>query len=225
VLLTPNGSTGLTIVLRDGASDAHEDVSASAAPLHAGIDAIVAAVTPLHLAWPVLVAPPLVSGGLRTAKSDAQNRTLRTSLQLDASGTVVRREHFGQQQWIDQWVETGVAAYEGQLFGLANYLLGLLTAICLVVLSISALVLWRRRRPSKVLGAPIYVAPERPLAVSFVLVRVLFCIYLPLLGGSIRAIRVVELLLLRRIQATRKWLGLASPLVQCFRRGRTIKGR
>ena len=152
------------------------------ASLFAGIDAIVAAVTPLHLAWPVLVAPPIVSGGLWTAKSDAQNRTLRTSLQLDASGTIVRREDFGQQQWIDRWVETGVAAHEGQLFGLVNQLLGLFTAICLVVLSISALVLWWRRRPSKVLGAPIYQAPERPLALSFVLVLVLFCIYLPLLG-------------------------------------------
>jgi hypothetical protein len=65
-------------------------------------------------------------------------------------------------------------------------------------------------RPAKVLGAPTYLAPERPLAISFVLVLVVFCIYLPLLGGSILAIRVVEGLVLRRIPATRKWLGLAN---------------
>ena len=189
---------------------AHGGAVASAAPVYAGIDAIVAAVTPLHLAWPALVAPPFVSGGPWTAKSDAQNRTLRTSLQLDASGAIVRREDFSQQQWIDRWVETGVAAHEGQLFGFANQLLGLFTAICLVMLSISALVLWWRRRPSNVLGAPMYLAPERPLAFSFVLVLVLLCTYLPLLGGSIVAVRVVELVVLRRIPATRKWLGLAG---------------
>jgi uncharacterized iron-regulated membrane protein len=189
---------------------AHGGVVASAAPPYTGIDAIVAAVTPLHLAWPVLVAPPLVGGRVWTVKSDAQNRTLRTNLQLDAAGAIVRREDFSQHQWIDRWVETGVAAHEGQLFGLANQLLGLVTAVCLVLLSISALILWWRRRPSKVLGAPIYVAPDRPLAFSFVLVLVLFCIYLPLLGGSILAIRVVELVVLRRIRATRKWLGLAG---------------
>ena len=188
----------------------HGDIVRSAASLYAGIDTIVAAVTPLHLAWPVLVAPPLVDGGLWTAESDAQNRTLRTSLQLDTSGAVVRRLDFGQQQWIDRFVETGVAAHEGQLFGFANQLLGLFTAICLVVLSISAFVLWWRRRPAKVLGAPTYLAPERPLAISFVLVLVVFCLYLPLLGGSILAIRAMELLVLRRIPATRKWLGLAT---------------
>jgi uncharacterized iron-regulated membrane protein len=176
----------------------------------AGIDRIVAAVTSLHLAWPVLIAPPVAPGGLWTARSDAQNRTRRTSLQLDFSGATVRREDFGQQQWIDRWIETGVAAHEGQLFGVANQLLGLFTAICLITLSISALFLWWRRRPQKVLGAPGYLAPEKPLAFSFVLVVAAFCVYLPLLGASIIVIRAVELLLLRKIPATRKWLWLAS---------------
>jgi len=139
----------------------------NAASFYAGIDTIVAKVAPLHLAWPVLIAPPLVSGGLWTAKSDAQNRTLRSSVQLDSTGAIIRREDFSQEQWIDRWVETGVAAHEGQLFGIANQLLGLFTAICLIVLSISAFVLWWRRRPEKVLGAPLYPAPERPLAFSF----------------------------------------------------------
>jgi uncharacterized iron-regulated membrane protein len=189
---------------------AHGGVIASAPTPYAGIDKIVAAVTPLNLAWPVLVAPPLVSGELWTAKSDAQNRTLRTSLQLDASGAILRREDFSQQQWIDRWVETGVAAHEGQLFGPANQLLGLFTAISLVTLSVSAFVLWWRRRPAKVLGAPIYQAPEKPLAFSFVLVLVLFCVYLPLLGVSILAVKVIDLFVLRRVSATRKWLGLAN---------------
>jgi len=188
----------------------HGNNIGSTVPLYAGIDTIIAAVTPLHLAWPVLVAPPMVPGGLWIAKSDAQNRTLRTSLQLDSTGAMVRREDFSQQQWIDRWVETGVAAHEGQLFGFLNQLLGLFTAICLVVLGLSALVLWWRRRPSKVLGAPACQVPKRRLAYSFMLVLLLFCIYLPLLGASILTVRVVELFVLRRIPATRKWLGLAS---------------
>ena len=181
-----------------------------AATRYTGIDAMIAAVTPLHLAWPVLIAPPLVRGGLWTATSDAQNRTLRTSLQLDSSGVIVRREDFRQQQWIDRWVETGVAAHEGQLFGLANQLLGLFTAICLVMLSISAFVLWWRRRPAKVLGAPTCLSPERPLAFSFLLVVLAFCAYLPLLGVSIVFVRLLELLVLRRIPATREWIGIGK---------------
>ena len=96
------------------------------------------------------------------------------------------------------------------MFGPINQVLGLFTAVCLVTLSISALILWWRRRPAKVLGAPVYLGPDRPLAFSFAIVLVLFCIYLPLLGCSIFAVRVVDLLVLRRMVATRRWLGLAS---------------
>lgn len=191
-------------------STMHHHTAGTAGSPYDGIDTIVAAATPLHLAWPVLIAPPVVPGGLWIVKSDAQNRTLQISLQLDASGAIVRLEDFSQRQWIDRWVETGVAAHEGQLFGLANQLLGLFTVICLITLSISAFVLWWRRRPEKVLGAPIYLAPERPLAFSFVIVALAFCIYLPLLGISVIAVRMLELLLLRRIPACQRWLGLAG---------------
>ncbi|MBV9744922.1 MAG: PepSY domain-containing protein [Acidobacteriia bacterium] len=191
-------------------STEHHHNPAADGSLYDGIDTIVAAATPLHLAWPVLIAPPVVSGGLWIAKSDAQNRTLRSRLQLDASGAIVRREGFSQQQWIDRWVETGVAAHEGQLFGLANQLLGLFTALCLITLSISAFVLWWRRRPEKVLGAPVYLAPDKPLAFSFVIVVLAFCIYLPLLGLSVIVVRTLELLILRKIPGCRRWLGLAS---------------
>lgn len=185
------------------------DSSGSAASRYAGIDTIVAVVAPLRIAPAVLIAPPVVPGGFWTVTSDAQNRTLRSSLQLDSTGKFVKREDFRQEQWIDRWVETGVAAHEGQLFGVANQLLGLFTAMCLVVLSVSAFVLWWRRRPEKVLGAPVYLVPEKPLAFSFVAVLIMFCVYLPLLGPAIIAVRAAELLLLRRIPATQKWFGLA----------------
>lgn len=188
----------------------HHHTAVTAGPRYDGIDTIVAAATPLHLAWPVLIAPPVVSGGLWTIKSDAQNRTLRSSLQLDSSGAIVRREDFNQQQWIDRWVETGVAAHEGQLFGPANQLLGLFTAICLITLSVSAMQLWWRRRPENVLGAPVYLPPERPLAFSFMIVALAFCVYLPLLGLSAIAVKTTEFLLLRRIPLCRRWLGLAG---------------
>ena len=197
-------------VSRDGLKAHHHGSAATGYSPYDGIDSVVAAVTPLHLAWPVLIAPPLVSGGLWTARSDAQNRTLRSSLQLDSSGAVVRREDFSRQQWIDRWVETGVAAHEGQLFGPVNQLLGLFTAVCLIALSISAFLLWWRRRPEKVLGAPLYLARERPLALSFVIVVLAFCVYLPLLGLSVVAVRTLELVVLRKIPACRRWLGLAG---------------
>jgi hypothetical protein len=50
-------------------------------------------------------------------------------------------------------VGTGMAAHEGQLFGISNQLLGLFTVIGLLLLSASAVILWWRRRTVGVLGA------------------------------------------------------------------------
>ena len=146
-----------------------------------------------------------------TAKSDAQNRTLRVNLALDPmTGRIIKRENFNQLHWIDRVVETGVAAHEGQLFGLPNQLLGVLTAAGLVLMSISSIVLWWRRRPEKVLGAPLQ-EPQQKLTPLLVGVIVAFGIYLPILGLSIIAVRLAELLVLRRLPVARHWLGLASP--------------
>ena len=57
----------------------------------------------------------------------------------------MKRENFGDRSIVDRVVGTGVAAHEGQLFGLFNQLLGLFTAIGLLLLSVSAVILWWRR--------------------------------------------------------------------------------
>ena len=55
---------------------------------------------------------------------------------------------------IDQIVGVGIAAHEGQLFAPLNQVLGVLTALGLITLCVSAFVMWRRRAPEGVLGAP-----------------------------------------------------------------------
>ena len=51
-------------------------------------------------------------------------------------------------------VGVGIAAHEGQLFAPLNQVLGVLTALGLITLCVSAFVMWRRRAPEGVLGAP-----------------------------------------------------------------------
>ena len=177
----------------------------SSAPL----DRIAAAVAPLRLAAPVLIAPPAGHGQPWTAKSDAANRPLRTDLTLDGrTGEILSRKDFAQRRLIDRIVGYGVAMHEGQLFGWANQLIGLLTAIGLCLLSASGVMLWWRRRLADALGAP----PRRvrpPVAIGFVLLLAGFGLVLPLLGGSMLIVLLVERLALRRMPAGRRWLGLA----------------
>ncbi len=174
------------------------------------IDTMVATVAPLHLTNPVLVSPPRHPGGNWTAKSDTRNRPLRVDLVLDAhTGAILSRTGFQQKRWLDRVVGTGIAAHEGQLFGLANQLLGLFTTLGLVTLSLSGLLMWWRRRPEGVLGAPAPVRKVRftPALVAFLLA---FGLYMPFLGASMLLVALTERLILRRIPTTQRWLGLHS---------------
>jgi uncharacterized iron-regulated membrane protein len=176
---------------------------------YAAFDRLVPLAASLHLAYPVKIMPAVAPGRMWTIKSDSQNRTLRDVVQADPkTGTVVSRENFNQTLLLDRVVLTGVAIHEGQLFGVANQMLGLLTAFGLITLCLSAVVLWWRRRHVGVLGAP--VPMERPRC-SFTLVAAVLAlaVYLPELGLSLVLTFLVERFILSRIPSARRWLGLA----------------
>jgi uncharacterized iron-regulated membrane protein len=185
-----------------------------------GLDRMVATVAPLALPPPVLIAPPGKDGadftGIGkarwTARSETQNRPQRVTLTLDGeTGAVLKRESFADHTPLDRIVGTGIAAHEGQLFGWLNQLLGLLTAIALIALSLSALVMWWRRRPAGVLGAPVPRAAPRLAPLLIVLITALG-VLLPMLGLSLIAVLLLERLILRRLASTRRFLGLSAPL-------------
>lgn len=181
--------------------------SRTAAPGPA-LDAVVRAAGGLGLAPPATVLPPKDEGGDWTVRSDAQDRPLRETDTLAPDGQVLSRVGFDDHPPIDRVVAVGVAAHEGQLFGIANQLLGLFTAAGLVALSTSALVLWWRRRPSGRLGAP--EPPEGPRFGPAVLgIAVALGLLLPMLGASMVVVAAAERLVLRRLPSVRSWLGLA----------------
>ena len=179
------------------------------------VDRIVPTVSALRLAYPVLITPPMKPHGAWGAKSDAQDRPLRVNLTLDpANGRVLKRQGFGQRDWVDQTVGVGVAAHEGQLFGWANQLLNLLTAMGLIAVSASAVVLWWRRRPDGALGAPFPARAPR-FSTGLLTIVVLLGTLLPLLGASLITVALAEWLVLRRVPGLNVWLGLrqtSAPL-------------
>jgi uncharacterized iron-regulated membrane protein len=187
----------------------------SGADAFLAIDKMVATVAPLHLAEPVLVSPPMHVGGNWSAKSDTRDRPLQVDLVLDAkTGAVLKRTGFSSKPLIDRAVGTGIAAHEGALFGWANKLLSLFTASGLVLLSLSGLIMWRKRKPDtvpgqqSVLGAP---APIRRVRFSAGLIAIMVAcgLYFPFLGGSMILVLLTEKFILRCIPATQHWLGLS----------------
>jgi uncharacterized iron-regulated membrane protein len=176
---------------------------------YAPLDRVAATAATLHLAAPVLIAPPTGPGAPWTAKSDAADRPRRADVELDGQGRVLGHRDFANRPFLDRAVGTGVAAHEGQLFGLANQLLNLFVAIGLSLLAVSGVVMWWRRRPSSGLGAP-PVRDRPPAAAGFVTLLVVLGLFLPLLGASMILVLLVERLVLRRLPGLRRWLGLVA---------------
>jgi uncharacterized iron-regulated membrane protein len=172
------------------------------------LDRVVAAAYPLGVAPPVLVAPP-TGGADWTVTSDAANRPLRTRITIDGrTGALTSRRDFAERHWLDRLVGYGIAAHEGALFGVVNQLLGTLTALLLATLSVSGAVMWWRRRPQGLLGAPVPLSRPRygPLLIGAVL---LLALAMPLFGATLLLVALADRLLLPRWPALRDWLGLA----------------
>jgi uncharacterized iron-regulated membrane protein len=196
----PHHATGR----RRGAKNTPSDLTA--------LDRIAAAIRPLGLEPPVVIEPPALGTGDWTAKSMTPNRTRRVDLVVDGKAAAIKdRKDFVDRHLIDRIVGTGIAAHEGRLFGWPNQLLGLITATGLIVLSVSSVVLWWRRREPGALGAPRALAPPR-ISVGLLTLVVLFGIYLPLFGASLVLVLLLEAIVLRRIPRIRDWLGLRAPI-------------
>jgi len=180
------------------------------------ISEIVAEAKSRHLPFPVIVTPPggaqrfggKVSGGW-SVRSDTQNRPLRVTLTFDpTSGRETSREGFADKHVIDRVVGYGVAWHEGQLFGLVNQLIGVLTALMLATLSVSGFVMWRKRKPDQGLGAP--PMPNEKVLDKLVPVLLILAALLPLLALSLVVVAIFEKLLLPRIPNLARWLGLQN---------------
>jgi len=184
------------------------------------LDAILKNAAQLQFAHPVLIRPPTGGSGAAaqpwikqsatnwTISSTSQNRTLNADAELDPyTGEILSKNDFSQKHIIDRAVGIGIAAHEGQLFGWLNQLLGLLTAIGLVLISITGFVMWRKRAPNNLLGAPPKM-PDAKLGIGFVLIIGVAALLLPVLGISLIALALMELLVLSRSTRIKTWLGL-----------------
>lgn len=167
-------------------------------PPGSSLSVFVAKAQAERMAFPVLVLPPYApqkfgppSGNVWTVKSEAQDRTLNRDVTYDpATGAERSRSGFGDRHVVDRVVNTGIAWHEGQLFGLANQLLGVVTALALIAVSLLGTWMWLKRRPAGELGAPSgQGAPKMRWAFAAIIILGLL---LPLFGASVLALLVLE---------------------------------
>lgn len=196
-------------------ADEHEDHQMAEGHSHrpppVSLDAMLASVRALDLPPPVMIAPPSATSPSWMARSDTPNRPQRATLTLDsATGAVIGRRGFDDGHPVDQAVGFGIAAHEGQLFGLANQILGVATALGLILVCASGYVMWWKRRPKGELGAPAAPA-DRRIGWGLAAIILAFALFQPVFGISLLLIATLERLILRHIPPARRWLGLVSP--------------
>jgi uncharacterized iron-regulated membrane protein len=166
---------------------AHRQAAASAAvatPLE--IDEIIARIAPYALDPPVRLYLPNERQPHWRVAAETRNLTKARELALDRmTGALLREDGFAYKSALDKTIHVGISAHEGALFGWANQALGLFTALGLITMCVSAIVMWWRRRPDGKLGIPApRVAEFRirwPLTIAIVALALLF----PVLGLSL----------------------------------------
>lgn len=138
------------------------------------------------------IALPRGATGVYSIFSDRNRAFTRVYLHIDQySGKVladVRYHDFGR---IAKFYTFGIIAHEGQLFGLANQILGMIACLGIILLAITGLAMWRSRRPRGELGAP----TSRPLfqiSKAAVVIAVCLAALLPLMAATLILLLVLD---------------------------------
>ena len=178
-----------------GAAAAGGGRSDNALPL----DRVLAIADEQHVPRPYAIALPVGERGVYSVLSDRNQAFNRTYLHLDQySGRVLAEVRFKDFGYLAKFGLWGIIAHEGQLFGLANQILGTVAVGGVFLLAFSGLAMWWQRRPADRLFAP---ASETPLpAVVFIGTLVLGCL-LPLLGASLVLGWLFDRMVMRRLLA------------------------
>ena len=147
---------------------------------------IIARIAPENLAPPVRLYLPNQQQPHWRVRSETQNRPKVRELALDpVTGAVLHEDRFADKSALDKAIHVGIAAHEGQLFGLPNQLLGLFTASGLLTLCVSAIVMWWRRRPDGALGVPAPRVPGFRIGAGLKAGILAVGLLLPVLGASL----------------------------------------
>lgn len=162
---------------------------------------------------PIIIEPqqPINSEKIAFQKwkifSQTQNRPLRRSVTIDNDGDIVDRQNFSDRHIIDQIISYGIAWHEGQLFGWLNQFIGLITALALIILSISGIKIWWRRRAINLMsnGNNLLQAPPKPqqnlLSKTAIIVIGLCSLLLPMMALSLLAIFLIDYFIVRKFDS------------------------
>ncbi|MDQ0392702.1 putative iron-regulated membrane protein [Labrys monachus] len=176
--------------------------AAGAAPI--GIDRAMAVAHGLGLAPGFEMALPSDGTGVYTAAIYFGDLSKERTVHIDQySGKPIVDLGFKDYGPVGKAIEFGINVHQGMEWGLANQLVMLATCLSIVLASVSAVVMWWKRRPAGKMGVPPYPADPgvfRFLWAAAVAVGIVF----PITGLAVLAMLAFDLLAIRTIPPLRR---------------------
>jgi uncharacterized iron-regulated membrane protein len=153
------------------------------------------------------VALPAGAEGVYTASIFPDRLADQRTIHIDQySGTPLVDLHFADYGGAAQAIEWGINVHMGQEWGLANQLLMLATCLAILLMSVSAVVMWWKRRPRGRIGVPPYPADRRVYLGLWIIAAVAGLVF-PMTGLAIVAMLAIDFAIIRTIKPLRRAFG------------------
>jgi uncharacterized iron-regulated membrane protein len=138
------------------------------------------------------VAIPASGKGVYSASVYPDDLSQQRVIHLDQySGKPLIDMSYADYGPLGKWLEFGINVHMGQQFGLANQIVLLIVCLAIVMLAVSAAVMWWKRRPSGSLGVPPAPSDRRAFQ-GLLAILVIGGIVFPLVGISLMVMLALD---------------------------------
>jgi uncharacterized iron-regulated membrane protein len=160
-----------------------------------GLDKVVATFDGLGIRKGYIIDLPQDKEGVYSASIFPDQVRDERVIHLDQySGKLLFDGGFKELGPVGKAIEFGISVHQGQEFGRINQLVMCATCLCIILMAVSAIVMWWKRRPLGSLGAPLYPADYRIPRTILIIACVIGVIF-PLVGLTLVIALAVDLIL------------------------------
>lgn len=142
--------------------------------------------------------------GVYTAAIYPDNLDKERTIHIDQySGKALIDISYPQYPALGRLVEWGINVHQGQEWGTFNQILMLVTCLCVILMSVSALIMWWKRRPSGRLGVP-PAPPHRSVYIGLWAIAVVFGLAFPMTGIAVIVMVLLDQTIIRLVSPLRR---------------------
>jgi uncharacterized iron-regulated membrane protein len=151
------------------------------------------------------IALPTTAQGVYSVSYFPADPQAERTLHIDRySGRILSDIGYRDYGRVAQWISYGTSLHMGRYFGVANQILASAISLGLAAMSVSGFVMWRKRKPGRVLGAPsrpVFNPPMRAWIVGLTALGIVF----PMMGLTMLIVWISDRLLFSsaRVAGTR----------------------